>query len=390
MSKLCGLMAACAVAVLLLRPWPGAAQDKDDKREKVRITTSDGVELNAHFYACLDPKVKNPPTILMLHPLGTGENSSKKAWIALAQTLQTKAAVLTFDFRGHGQSTEVDPMVFWKVPTNVNQIKEGLKAKQTNKANIDFKEFDKAYYSVLVNDIYACRSFLDRKNDTTGLCNTSSIVLVGAESGGTLGAIWLSAEWHRHRLIQNPVNLATFLDTKSEGQDVIACVWLTMAATLGPRDQATPKTIQVASTLQIPLKDRGIPMVFIYGENDEKGKKVAAAALATLPAKSKKTLYSWTDKVEVKKTDLRGTDLLAKSLNVDKAIHGYLFGDAEREGVIANKYRDYTEREFKKTQYQWRVPGTPPGVGIGIPAKTLAYPNDFVFDTFVKYAKWGN
>src|SRR5262245_31417200 len=101
--------AALSLSMLVLLPWPAQAQDKG---EKVRVTTVDGVELNALLYACKDAKIKNPPTILMLHPIG--ESSSKKPWVGLAETLRSKATVMTFDFRGHGLSNEISPELFWK------------------------------------------------------------------------------------------------------------------------------------------------------------------------------------------------------------------------------------------------------------------------------------
>ena len=67
---------------------------------------------------------------------------------------------------------------------------------------------------VLINDIAAVKCFLDRKNDT-GACNTSSTILLGAETGATLGAIWLNAEWRRYKVVQNPVNpLFTSVDPR--------------------------------------------------------------------------------------------------------------------------------------------------------------------------------
>src|SRR5262245_19968021 len=128
--------AALSLSILVLFPWPAHAQDKG---EKVRITTVDGVELNAVMYACKDAKVKSPPTILMLHPIG--ECSSKKAWLGLAETLREKATVMTFDFRGHGLSTEVTPETFWKQQFNRNpaHIKNASKAAADNKQTIEFK-----------------------------------------------------------------------------------------------------------------------------------------------------------------------------------------------------------------------------------------------------------
>jgi hypothetical protein len=169
-----------------------------------------------------------------------------------------------------------------------------------------------------------------------------------------------------------------------------------MSSTLGPRDVTTARTVNVASTLAIPLKF-GTPTVFFYGENDSKGRTAAKNALANISSKLKKTTHAWTDAVEVKKTDLRGVDLLTKSLGVDRAIFGYLFGDTDRNGVIQAKHENWAEREFRKTEYRWRMPTVPieaganvpvpPNSALFLPAKTDLYPNDFVFDLFAKYIK---
>lgn len=378
MSKCFSPLMIFAVSLIALLPWTSHAQ-KEDKGEKVRIQTVDGVDLYAKFYACTNGKIKNPPTVLMLHPLGVGESSSKKNWIALAEKLQGRASVMTFDFRGHGLSTDIDPVVFWQEQFNrlPQNIKDATKSANANKATIEFKEFEKAYYPALINDIAACKAYLERQNDS-GKCNTSSFILVGAETGATLGAIWLNSEWHRHRLVQHPVFLTYAPHVQAEGQDVIACVWLSISSQLGTR------TVAVGGTLDIPLKQRATPMVFMYGDDDEKARKVAKGAISFKTAKEK-SKYAFTDAVGVPKTKLAGVELLQKSLSVDQAIHDYLFGNAKTDGVIDSKAREWTEREFRKTQYVWRLPGTPP-ISTGVPAKRLDDKN-FLFNTYLKYIR---
>ena len=378
MSKLPSVVLIFALALVALVPWTAAAQ-KEDKGDKVRITTVDGVDLHAKFYACTSGKIKNPPTILMLHPLGVGESSAKKNWVALAEKLQEKASVLTFDFRGHGLSTDIAPETFWKIKFNQmpQHVKDVNKAILGNKASLEFKELQKAYYPAIINDIAACKAYLDRKNDG-GSCNTSSFILVGAETGATLGAIWLNSEWHRHRLIQHPVTLLMLPDTKAEGQDVIACVWLSIRSQLGDRG------VSIGNTLSIPLKDRAVPMVFIYGEDDDSAKGVANGALKFLTGKQK-SKFPFTAAVPVAKTKLAGVGLLERSTGVEKAIADYLFGGDKADGVVDAKGREWQEREFRKTQYVWRLPGTP-ATATGVPAKMLNDTN-FLFNDYVKYIR---
>jgi hypothetical protein len=367
-------------SLLAFSHGPALAQDKEAGGEKIRIPTIDGVDLHATFFSSKNPKVKNPPVIIMLHPLG--ENSTKKPWVTLAESLRSQATVVTFDFRGHGQSTDVDPQKFWSLPLtlctnpalatfNATNIKGGQQGARTQKATIEFKEFTSSYYPALINDISAVRCYLDRQNDA-GKCNTSSIIVLGAETGATLGAIWVNSEWHRHRMIQNPVNLFMAPDTKSEGRDIIGCVWLSPTSQLGNR------TVSFGSTLDLPLRVNAVPMVFMYGEEDKKGAAVAAGALK-FKTSANKAKYTLTDKVPIPKTDLTGIALLQKSLGVDKAIAKYL------DDVIDAKGREWTEREFRKSTFSWRPMTIPPG-GPGINAKLLNE-NNLLFDTYSKYIR---
>ncbi|MCI0683112.1 MAG: alpha/beta hydrolase [Gemmataceae bacterium] len=374
MSKTLLSAALLALVIPTLLPWTGRAQP-DDKGEKVRIPTVDGVDLHAKFYRCRDGKIKNPPMVLMLHALG--ENSAKKPWVALAEKLSEKSAVMTFDFRGHGQSTEIEPEQFWNVLFNRKNVRDAAKAVASGKSTIEFKDFLPPYYPAFVNDIAACKAYLDRRNDT-GDCNTSSFILVGAEDGATLGAIWLNSEYHRHRLVQNPINLAMIAEERPEGLDVIGCVWLSIKPQLGSRPVA------VANTLAIPLKLRAVPMVFMFGEEDAKSRAVAQAALSFKTARVK-SKYAFTDAVKVPRTKLAGMGLLQPSLNVDGAIYQYLFGGKDAEGVVEAKSREWTERDFRKTQYIWRIPGTPAGA-TGTPAKLLNDTN-FIFNDYARYMR---
>lgn len=65
----------------------------------VRLTTADDVGISAAFYP---PQTNPAPAVLLLHSLG----KSRDEWASLAPLLQRVGfAVLTIDFRGHGEST---------------------------------------------------------------------------------------------------------------------------------------------------------------------------------------------------------------------------------------------------------------------------------------------
>jgi hypothetical protein len=328
---LAGLVAGLGI---LLAP-AGRAQN-NSKGESVKIPTVDGVELHGVFYP--SPK-KNAPTVICLHNIGTGENSSKKGWTFLAEALQPKYSVMLFDFRGHGKSTTIQPETFWITPQNRQMIKGSVK-----KETLDYKEMPRSYYPFLANDLAAVKAFLDRKNNQ-GACNTSNTILIGAESGATLGAIWLNSEWNRFKLIPPPtgIGFATPSNTP-EGRDVIACVWLSLSSQLGSYEIPLTKTLETAG------RSGGTGMVFMYGDQDTRAKNVARALEKNLKSRDNKGKF--TAAVPVKgNTKLAGEKLLQKALGTDTAIGDYL------GAVVDAKGQEWSEREFRKTNYIWRVGG---------------------------------
>jgi len=158
--------------------------------EPVKFTTIDGVDLHGLFFQSAK---KDAPTVMFIHALG--DKAQRKEHLALAQELQASCSVLLFDLRGHGKSKDIDPEKFWKYGPNAKLVKGAPK-----KTTIEYVDFDKSYYPFIANDLAAAKAFLDRKNDT-GACNTASTILIGAETGATLGAIWLNSEWYLYKLI---------------------------------------------------------------------------------------------------------------------------------------------------------------------------------------------
>ena len=78
---------------------------------KVKFDTVDGVTIRGNLY--ISAKGDKSPTILMLHPLNTVKDKKPgdqmmDGWQELAKELHKAGySVLTFDFRGHGDSTSV-------------------------------------------------------------------------------------------------------------------------------------------------------------------------------------------------------------------------------------------------------------------------------------------
>jgi hypothetical protein len=335
------------------------AQGGGDRGEKVRFTTVDGVEIQGTFFT----GKRNAPTIMMLHALG--EDSRKKSWVSLAESLNKEGyAVLTFDFRGHGQSTAIDSSLFWKIANNVAAVKGAPK-----KESIEYKDMSKAYFPVLVNDIAAAKAFLDHRNDT-GACNTSSFVVLGADTGATLGGIWLNAEWHRFRFEPLTFTTPATIAKISEGKDTIAAIWLSATSKLGSR------TIQLSKLLEVPGKENATPMVFMYSDQDTSGKNIGQGVVkAWKGTKKDDKKFAYTGAVPIEGGGkLIGAGLLQKSLPTEKAIVDYIKDVAEAKG------QEWGERDFRKTQYVW----LPRGSVVPIPAK-LPMEKTLVFDSYDRF-----
>ncbi len=257
--KSCQALIACLLIAFVAGPVFAQAEP-----DRVRITTVDGVNLLGTYYSGKG----RAPTILMLHALG--KDRKQAGWTNLAKTLQKEGyAVLTFDFRGHGESTEVDPQEFWnsaKYPYNQKRFIRG----RVGRATVEYKDFTPSYLSVLVNDIAAAKAYLERKNDA-GSCNTSSFVLIGAEDGAALGAVWMGSEWYRHRLKDGVFVGQKVPEMRPEGKDIICAIWLSMSPYLGKSRNA----LNIPVILSRAGKVEATPMLFLYGSEDTSGKKRA-------------------------------------------------------------------------------------------------------------------
>lgn len=356
--QVCSLAALMAWAFLPGLDVPVLAQDS--KGEVVKFQTVDLVEINGTFYP-------NPrrPVVMLLHPIG--EDSRKKEWITLAEWLHTKGfAVLSFDFRGHGRSTDVDAG-FWLNKFNKNYVKP-------NPQNtVNFKDFNSLYYTALVNDIAAAKAFLERRNDN-GECNAASTIVIGADTGATLGALWVNSEYHRHQ--QQINNFGVILgqpSARAEGKDIVCAIWLSIAPKL--ENKTTARVVNLASLLRVPA-EAGMPFAFFFGEEDKGGAKVANECFKKLVALKKN---EFTAPIPIPKTDLKGIKLLLPVLQDAKGqevLKNYL------DGVVKERANEYGQRGFESNYYVWRLPGTIRPV----PAKTPTGKEKLLFfDTYSKF-----
>lgn len=327
-----------AVAAMIFGP---AAVAQDSKGEKANITTVDGVNLVGTFFP---GRGASAPAVLMLHSLG--ESSKKEGWVSLAEKLQSKGyAVLTFDFRGHGASKDVNSQEFWKQPFNRSNVKG------SGKETIEFRDFSTVYQPALVNDIAAAKAYLDGKNDDKE-CNSSSLIVIGSETGATLGALWMRSEWYRCRVKQDAFTGNPIPSAQPEGGDIICGIWLTISPTLGSY------RVNLPTLLMKPGKEKAVPLLFLHGEEDKVSQKIAKnleRSLVTYKGKDadgnpkREEKYRYTAAVGLR-SKLKGVSLLQKSLATDAHIIDYL------DQVVQVKGKGRTNQNFASTPYVWTFP----------------------------------
>jgi hypothetical protein len=275
-------------------------------KQDVSFTTADGVKLMGTYYP--GNKGNNSPTALILHEWGKDRN--KGDWGGLAEQLQKSGfAVLTFDFRGHGQSTEVsDKQTFWSYPTNRSYIRAGK-----DLGSFSYKDISNlAYTPMLINDIAAARRFLDLKNDAND-CNVSNLFIMGAKEGAGLGMAWVAMEWKRNiSLVPGQPQFA--------GQDIAGCVWLSIDR--APNRVTLPlKNLVLAA----PVLREKTPMLFLYGEQEtSKGDSAIAYDIMKTTGKAA-DLNKQTFLRAVPKAKLSGVGLLGQqAFGTEKTIDDYV------------------------------------------------------------------
>lgn len=246
------------IAGLLLLAPRSAAQMRTT--EEIVFFSTDQVELAGTFYA--SSRGAAAPCALLLHKVGGSRKD--EGWKQLAEALQNKGyAVLSFDFRGHGESTTVFSD-FWHYPAH-----RGIKGAATLSATLNSEDFTRAsQIATLVNDIAAAKHVLDVKSHK-GLCDSSTVVVVGDSSGAALGALWLAAEWQRGRVARD--GTGRLVKVGLEGHDVACAVWLSLTPVLYGR-----QTVPVHNWLSATVQER-VPMGFLYGANDAKASEYANA-----------------------------------------------------------------------------------------------------------------
>jgi len=336
------------------------AEDKKDrpKSERVHFETVDQVELNGTFWP--STKGRKAPCVILLHKLGKG--SHEEGWDLLGDELAKKGfAVLSFDFRGHGDSNKIGAG-FWKYPFNRDLVKYKGTSGGKPPEVLNLGDFKPAYWPFLVNDITAARTFLERKNDS-GECNISNLILIGAEDGATLGVLWLASESRRYRLLPGdrpdlPPRLnPPKLNAKPEAKDVIGCVWLSMSTSIG--------RTSVAGVLPGWLQDVGkedaadpraprrkVPMAFLYGKEDGDSARLAKGWVRLLktPGKSEDIF----ERAIEGGGKVRGSPLL--KVKEDEGTVAQVVAEGYLAKVVEHGNNEWEKRETERHPFVWAFP----------------------------------
>lgn len=345
-----------AVSMLLLSAANPISAADNIQAKKVSFTTFDEVELSGTFYRSApgNGKKDKDAVVLLLHDFRhlKGGGSQEDGWHRLAGELQKEGyAVLSFDFRGFGNSKSVSPK-FWTYPHNGSKWIKGAN-KKNPPATIDEKDFTQGYFITLVNDIAAARAYLNVLNDAQEV-NASNILVVGAGQGATLGALWLMSECRRQkdnqsdRLFPGMHPQFRFLE-EPEGNDVAAAVWMTVYPTL----ENKPVGKALINALAEEAKTGRIPSYFLYSKNDTKAYDFLYKnnELKNLLAENSKKKGGVKEKAIPGAGELSGSKLLSGRLKTTDYIISYLNNVVEERGSKVRK-----DRQDRKYAFCWSLP----------------------------------
>ncbi len=334
-------------------------------QEKVRFETVDGVTLRGNLYT--SDAGSKAPTIIMLHPLTNGKDKkpgdqTMDGWQQLAADLhKAKYTVLTFDFRGHGESTAVSQQMFQKADFPHNT--QGVRTRR-DMTSLAAKDMQPAYLPHLVDDVSAARVFLDGRNDRDRL-NSSNLIVLGAGDGATIGALWMASEWKRRRADVSAVGSPLLVNRppvptnfgEPEGRDLLAGIFISMSPTLGGRNMPINNWIRDITA----KRSTRTQLLFVYGGKDP---KVDQANLAWLKAIRPGYERTKEGKVKVTKTNnSSGLDKTEDSKIDSKEQSVGLLPGGEVAGFLIKTYlpgllegvvlREPEPKENKTRYYYW-------------------------------------
>ena len=249
----------------------GGARQKEEIRapEDVMLTTKDGVDLKATYFASTKGKEAVPIVLLHMYKGNGGD------YRELALALQKLGhAVVVPDLRGHGASTEV----------------------RGSQKPLEADRFGKRDFEAMVQgDMEAVKKFLLEKNNAEEL-NIEKLCVVGAEMGANVALDWARVDWSW-----------PLLATGKQGQDVKALVLIS------PEWSFRGLSVQPALTFP-PIRSK-LSIMIIVGADDRSANRDAVRLQKALeryhpePPKEK-----WAEEKDFwffpLKTKLQGTKML--------------------------------------------------------------------------------
>jgi len=334
-------------------PAQAASGQAESQGRRVHIRTVDFVELQGTFYPAA--RDRRDTCVLLLHDVhpGNGGSSRDEPWDDFAANLQQAGFdVLSFDFRGFGESTRVAEEFWDRGRFPFNQLIRGAARKPSS---IHVEDFPSQYFPNLANDVAAARAFLDRCSDR-GEVNSSNLVVVGAGEGATLGLMWMAAECRlqRDRASDQPLPLRHQLD-EPEGQDLACGVWLNISSVLAGRRVPLLKLLKdvtqkgkVRTVLLASKTAASAAKIVQYAEAANRGQKKRMAIARVIPGMNKQP---------------------ARMMLADRDIARWIVEDCLKNVLDVRGTREARKHEAEKYSYYWAFPWPGQPAARFIPAK---------------------
>jgi hypothetical protein len=327
------------------------ARAPGETKERLITYTYDGVKIEGVFYPPLDDKGRKTPVIMLLHAVGPRAlNASHKDFDKLPEKLQKLGfAVVTFDFRGYGDSKALNMSEFLRY----NQVRN-----KKNPERLEAKDYTSATDLLsLVNDLVAVKTWINKKNNS-GDCNSNLVGVVAVEQSAVVATAWIANELtdaNRSKdkktasnvfipgvgTVQNvPANPAAGSSfgtgtsgtnpglSRMEGDDIACLVAVSSSNRL---NEAIP--MQIIENWLVLLRDKHVATVGLYGGNDHEASSFWNKASAWIKPPRDAARYKNSGVKQIKNTSLVGTKLLLNdTLDVAKWLEDYLNEAVKKAG----------------------------------------------------------